>query len=236
MNHTTSVSDKSATPLYARIAATAGRPAVLIGALLMSAPAEISLAQTAGFHGGTEYLAPLVLSLYAACAAVIAATRPKGVRGRLSAICGAAIALGFGMGAQIVSHLLAAGYVSSGPWLIAAISSVPAISAAHLLHLAVTPREKAVEEEKGPRSVRTPGEPENDTEETEAPTPAAPSVSDKSVTRKKGAAPKATLVAIRDAAQNLDATGRKVNAEALADWFNVSKRTGHRYMSQLMAA
>lgn len=132
------------TPWYVKAASLGGRPAVLAAAILMSAPAEIRLFETAGFSGGTQFLAPFVLSVYAICAAVVATTRPKGVRGRVSAIVGAITALGFALSAQVGAHLISAGYMGSGPWLIAAISAVPSISAAHLLHLAVTPKSGAV--------------------------------------------------------------------------------------------
>lgn len=221
-----------ATPFYAKAAAIAGRPLVLLAALLMSAPAEISLARTAGFSGGTEYLAPFVLSLYAVCAAVVAATRGKGVRGRLSAVLGAGMALGFALSAQVVAHLIAAGYVTSGPWLVAAISAVPALAAAHMLHLAALPKgtvgvthdETRHENEEEPVNGS-----ESTKEETEAAAPAAP--------RKKRPQGRSrpSLQAIRDAAQNLDAVGEKVTAKALAAVFKVSERTGARYLSQLTA-
>ncbi|GAA1434844.1 hypothetical protein GCM10009601_60000 [Streptomyces thermospinosisporus] len=198
----------------------------------MSAPAEISLSRAAGFTGGTEYLAPFVLSLYAACAATVAATRPKGVRGRLSAILGAGLALGFALSAQVTAHLLSAGHISSGPWLITAVSSVPSIAAAHLLHLAVVPKGEPV----------SPGKAEKEPEKAvEAPL----SASDKPkkekakeclVSRSKAPSRRPSLQAIRDAAMNLDATGQKVTAKALAEWFKVSERTGARYLSVLKAA
>lgn len=216
--------NNNTTPLYARLTAALSRPLVLLAALVISVPAEVQLARAAGFENGFEYLMPLTLSAYSAASAIIAANRPKGSKGRVSAIVGSGVALGMALSAQVVGHLISSGYMTSGPVLVSLVSSVPALAACHMLHLASMPREKTTEDA-----------PENQDDEKGTPV-AAPSVSDKSVTRKKGAAPKATLVAIRDAAQNLDATGRKVNAEALADWFGVSKRTGHRYMSQLMAA
>lgn len=214
-------------PMYAKAAAIVGRPLVLLAALLMSAPAEISLSRTAGFSGGTEYLAPFVLSLYAACAATVAATRPKGVRGRLSAILGAGLALGFALSAQVTAHLLSAGHITSGPWLITAVSSVPSIAAAHLLHLAVVPKgaqpvsapEKAVE---APRSASE--------------KPKKEKAKECLVNRSEKPSRRPSLQAIRDAAMNLDATGQKVTAKALAQWFGVSERTGARYLSALKAA
>ncbi|MDN5385015.1 hypothetical protein QEP66_23545 [Streptomyces sp. LB8] len=216
------------TPLYAKAAAIVGRPLVLLAALFMSAPAEISLSRTAGFSGGTEYLAPFVLSLYAACAATVAATRPKGVRGRLSAILGAGLALGFALSAQVTAHLLSAGHITSGPWLITAVSSVPSIAAAHLLHLAVVPR---AEKESTEVPVKATDEPEKAEEESKAPTPQTSPES-----RSKGRSRRPSLQVIRDAADTLDKTGQKVTAKALAQWFGVSERTGARYLSALKAA
>lgn len=222
------------TPWYMRLASTAGRPAVLIGSLAMGAPAEVALAQEAGFNGFTAYLAPAVLSLYAICAATVATGRKKGDRGWLSSILGAGLALLYTMGAQVTAHLLDAGHISSGPWLITAVSAVPALSCVSLLHLAVTPRNTTVpvnpvksgqgDSEKG-RNGSDAAE-----EEPKAIAPAAP--------RKKGAQGRSrpSLQAIRDVADTLDKTGQKVTAKALATAFKVSERTGARYLSRLTAA
>lgn len=219
----------SKAPWYARLASSAGRPLVLLGALLMSSPSEVSLAETAGYGEGFQYLAPLVLSLYAVCAATVATSRRKGDRGWLSSILGAGMALGFAMGAQIVSHLLAAGYVTSGPWLIAAVSAVPAVSAAHLLHLAVTPKTPAVgvtDKETGTEATE---EPENAREEPKAPAPML-----RPDKPSKGRS-KPSLAAIREAAQNLDVTGQLVTGPAIAKALGVSDRTGARYIKMLTA-
>ncbi|WP_181860737.1 hypothetical protein [Streptomyces diacarni] len=40
------------------------------------------------------------------------------------------------MAAQVVAHLIAAGFMASGPLLVAATSAVPPVVVAHLLHLA----------------------------------------------------------------------------------------------------
>ncbi|WP_445279501.1 hypothetical protein [Streptomyces sp. DSM 118148] len=216
------------TPLYAKFAAIAGRPLVLLASLVMSAPAEIELAQAAGFRDGFEYLSPLVLSLYAVCAAVIAATRDKTGKGRVSAIVGSAVALTFAMSSQVVAHLISSGYMVSGPWLVAAVSSVPALSAAHMLHLATLPKSPvSVTNEDSGQEDET--EPVNGSEDTEAPSPL--------LRPDKGSKgrPKPSLALIRDAAMNLDATGQKVTASALAKVFGVSERTGARYLSQLTA-
>ncbi|WP_460085329.1 helix-turn-helix domain-containing protein [Streptomyces variabilis] len=208
------------TPFYAKVAAVAGRLLVLLAALLMSAPAEISLARTAGFSGGTEYLAPFVLSLYAVCAAVIAATRKKGVRGRLSSIVGAATALGFALSAQVVAHLIAAGYVTSGPWLVAAVSSVPSIAAAHLLHLAVVPKNPTVGVTHDEMGCGNQEEPK------------AAETKERPKKRSQGRS-KPSLEVLTGAAQMLREANQPVNAQSLADVFSVSTRTAHRYLSTL---
>ncbi|MFE9309748.1 hypothetical protein ACFYM5_18925 [Streptomyces sp. NPDC006706] len=226
MNNTT-------TPLYARLTAAISRPLVLISALVISMPAEIGLARSSGFNNGFEFLMPLTLSLYSAASAMIAAGRPRGSKGRVSAIAGSGVALGFALSAQVVGHLISSGYMTSGPVLVSLVSSVPAIAAAHILHLAAIPKgpeNKTVgvtNEDQGQEAIEEPftGS-EKASEDTEAVSPAAP--------RKKGARP--SLQAVREAADNLDCTGQKVTAKSLAAVFKVSERSGARYLSMLKAA
>ncbi|MFB7907666.1 MerR family transcriptional regulator [Kitasatospora sp. NPDC056076] len=112
----------------------------------MSAPAEYHLARGAGFGDPYAYGMPLVLSSYAGIAAVVAANRPKGARGRVSAIIGAGSALVLAMGAQIIGHLVTTGYMSGhSAWLVSGVSAVPPLVVGHLLHLAAT-REDAAED------------------------------------------------------------------------------------------
>ncbi|MFJ8859748.1 hypothetical protein ACIRD8_15075 [Streptomyces sp. NPDC102451] len=239
------------TPLYAKAAAVAGRPIVLIASLIMAAPAEVSLARTAGFHGGYELLAPFLLSLYAICASAIATARQKGDRGRLSAILGAVAATGFVLSAQVVAHLLAGGYMVSGPWLVAAVSSAPAICAAHLLHLGAMPRPKHLsenptvgvtnqdsghdttdssenEDDKGVDTAHPPTH-ETGTSESEV------SLESQENPAKTIGRPKPSLQKIREVADTLDKTGQKVTAATLAASFGVSDRTGARYKGMLVA-
>src|SRR5690606_18261871 len=108
-------------PWYARAVSAVGRPAVLLAALAMSAPGEYHLAVLAGWTGWTAWLMPLCLSVYAAAAAVMAATRPAGSPGRRSAVIGAGAALILALAAQVTAHLIAAGYMSPGPFLVAAV-------------------------------------------------------------------------------------------------------------------
>jgi hypothetical protein len=192
----------------------------------MGAPAEVELAQEAGFDGFTAYLAPAVLSLYAICAATVATGRRKGDRGWLPSILGAGLALFYTMGAQVTAHLLAAGHISSGQWLITAVSAVPALSCVSLLHLAAVPRDKAVGVTK-PDSGRE--SPESDENETENPT------SDECLASLPKGRSKPSLQALRAAALNIDAVGERVTSSTLAKVFGVSDRTGARYLSQLTA-
>lgn len=127
-------------PWYARTAATAGRPFVLATTLLMCVPAERKIAKTAGWHDPYATGMPLALSAYAGIAAVVAANRPKGTRGRFSAVAGAAIAIALALAAQVIAHLISTGHMAANQaWLVGVVSAVPPAVAAHLLHLAATP-------------------------------------------------------------------------------------------------
>ncbi|GAA2112515.1 hypothetical protein GCM10009759_55300 [Kitasatospora saccharophila] len=127
-------------PWYARTATTAGRPVVLALALAMCAPGEYQLARLAGWSDPWAYGMPAALSAYAGIAAVVAASRPKGARGRVSAILGAGLAIALALAAQIGAHLIEQGHMQGNQaWLIALISAVPPAVVGHLLHLAATP-------------------------------------------------------------------------------------------------
>lgn len=127
-------------PLWVRGLTAGGRPIVLSVALLMCAPGEYHLAETAGWDDPFTYGMPVVLSAYAGIAAAVASTRRRGDRGRWSAIIGACLALGLAMAAQVVSHLITTGHViADQPVLIAVTSLVPPAVVGHLLHLAASP-------------------------------------------------------------------------------------------------
>lgn len=132
-------------PWYARLATSAGRPAVLAATLIMSMPGEYHVAKFAGWSDPWAYGMPFSLSAYAGIAAVVAATRPKGARGRVSATIGAAFAIVLALAAQVVAHLVQTGHMDHNQaWLIAVTSMVPPAVLAHLLHLAATPVPKPV--------------------------------------------------------------------------------------------
>lgn len=137
-------SPPAAGPWYARLATSAGRPAVLAATLLMSMPGEYHVAKFAGWTDPWAYGMPFSLSAYAGIAAVVAATRPKGARGRWSATLGAGLAIVLALAAQVVAHLVNTGHMDHNQaWLIAITSMVPPAVLAHLLHLAATPVPKA---------------------------------------------------------------------------------------------
>ncbi|MGZ2360743.1 hypothetical protein LRE75_29360 [Streptomyces sp. 372A] len=127
-------------PWYARSVFTAGRPLVLVAALVMSVPGEIRMAQLAGWHGGITWLMPVCVSAYAACAAVISDVRRRAkAPGRVTATIGAGTALGLALAAQVVAHLIDRGYMATSAILVAAVSSVPPLVVAHMLHMAAMP-------------------------------------------------------------------------------------------------
>lgn len=133
-------SGRPVAPLWVRGLTAGGRPIVLGVALLMCAPGEYHLAETAGWADPFTYGMPVVLSAYAGIAAAVASTRRPGDRGRWSAIIGACLALGLAMAAQVVSHLITTGHViADQPLLIAVTSLVPPAVVGHLLHLAASP-------------------------------------------------------------------------------------------------
>jgi MFS family permease len=165
-------------PWYARLATSYGRPAVLIAAIALSAPGEYELARMAGWSPWVAWLMPFTISVYAAAAAALAASRPKGTRA--SAIIGSGFALLLALAAQVVAHLLASGYMRVDWWLIAIVSAIPPAVVAHVLHLAATPvratvpapveQAPAVAEQAEPTTEPLPEQAET---ETETPEPGA---------------------------------------------------------------
>ncbi|WP_328310226.1 hypothetical protein OG432_10935 [Streptomyces sp. NBC_00442] len=127
-------------PWYARVVFTAGRPLVLVAALVMSVPGEIRMAELAGWHGWTTWLMPVCVSAYAACAAVISDIRRRAkAPGHVTATIGAGAALGLALSAQVVAHLIDRGYMATSAILVAAVSAVPPLVVAHMLHMAAMP-------------------------------------------------------------------------------------------------
>lgn len=136
------------TPAHIRAARKYGQPAVLYAALALSAPGEFSLATMAGWSSKVAWLMPAVLSLYAAIGASVskaqkdAAKRCAGTPGEAeakrranSATRGALMALLLATAAQVTDHLLTADVVGVRVWVLVAVSSVPPLVAAHVLHI-----------------------------------------------------------------------------------------------------
>ncbi|MFD3659071.1 hypothetical protein ACFWVF_00480 [Streptomyces sp. NPDC058659] len=128
-------------PWYARPAAFT----VLGAALVMSAPGEYSLATLAGWSPWVAWLMPVCLSVYAAVATLFVDAAPKGVKGRGTAILGAAGALALALSAQVTAHWIAAGYLGSSMALVGAVSAVPPVVVAHVMHMVTraTPEARA---------------------------------------------------------------------------------------------
>ncbi|PPT14819.1 hypothetical protein [Streptomyces cinnamoneus] len=136
-------------PWYARVVFTAGRPFVLVAALVMSVPGEIRMAQIAGWHGWVTWLMPVSVSVYAGCAAVISEVRRRAKGpGRTTATIGAGAALGLALAAQVMAHLIDQGYMTTSAVLVAGVSSVPPLVVAHMLHMAATPPATMTAEER----------------------------------------------------------------------------------------
>ncbi|MEU0359937.1 hypothetical protein [Streptomyces cyaneofuscatus] len=156
-------------PWYARLATTYGRPAVLIAAVALSAPGEYQLARMAGWTPWVAWLMPFTISVYAAAAAALAASRPKGARA--SAIIGSGFALLLALAAQVVAHLLTSGHMRVTWQLIAVVSAIPPAVVAHVLHLAAMPT--TAQPERGEQTTeQAPDEAEPDPADTEqAPEP-----------------------------------------------------------------
>lgn len=225
-------SSRPAAPLWVRGLTAGGRPVVLSVALLMCAPGEYHLAETAGWNDPFTYGMPVVLSAYAGIAAAVASTRRKGDRGRWSAIIGACLALGLAMAAQVVSHLITTGHViADQPILIAVTSLVPPAVVGHLLHLAASP----------PDAHQDAQDPEDATASTTVPSVPVSTAVD---TAEPVGAPTVTLE--RDAHQDADGTpelppGTDQDAEdaedgppptpplmtsaQVAEWFNIDPST-----------
>ncbi|MEU7186469.1 hypothetical protein [Streptomyces sp. NPDC045369] len=132
----------SVLPWYARPAAFT----VLGAALIMSAPGEYALAVLAGWSPWVAWLMPVCVSVYAAVAAMFVDSRPKGAPGRGTAVVGAAGALALALAAQVTAHLISAGFAVSSAWLVAAVSAVPPVVVAHIMHMVARAHMVAVEE------------------------------------------------------------------------------------------
>ena len=140
-------------PWYAKLVLKVGTPASVITALIMAIPGETSMARQAGWSDNYSAAMPICISIYAACAAVIANTKRKqrspGWRG---AFVGALLALGLALSAQAIAHLIAQHYMFWSAGLTVGVSCIPPLVVAHMLHMASTPADSnpvPVREEEG---------------------------------------------------------------------------------------
>lgn len=146
----TSVRDMSAgtpdIPWWVPIFTDWGRPLAAVVVLVLCAPGEQHLAYLAGWNGGRAWLSwgwAGLLSLYAGISAVVATVRPRGTKGKATAVLGAILSLLLAMAAQPVSHMFTTGWLSAEPrpplWLVVIVSGIPPFILGHLLHLAASP-------------------------------------------------------------------------------------------------
>lgn len=138
-----------AVPWYIGAVLYVAIPAAVLAALYMSIPGEIALAKTAGWSDRYAPAMPVCLSVYALAAGAISWYRRKmELPGQRTALLGGALALGLAMSAQSISHLIQQSYMTSSAGLLVAVSCVPPLTIAHLVHMAETPSQvKSASEE-----------------------------------------------------------------------------------------
>ena len=211
-------------PWYARLAFRLGRPVVLLGVLLMSVPGEIHMAELAGWSPRYAHLMPVCVSVYAACAAVIAdvAKRCK-LPNRQSALVGAGMSLVLAMSAQTVAHLIAQNYMGMSALLVAIVSCIPPLAGAHMLHLAAAPLDLS-------STVETV---EDEEAEEDGQLTSSGGVAKSRRAGRRGGRVGPSPEAIRAAAEQLAAAGQPVNAMTLGGALGRSARQGRRYVQAL---
>ncbi|MBT2528206.1 hypothetical protein J7E91_23015 [Streptomyces sp. ISL-99] len=242
-------------PWYARPAACT----VLVAALVMSAPGEFALAVLAGWSAWVAWLMPVCVSVYAAVAALFVDASPKGARGRGTAILGAAGALALALAAQVTAHWIAAGYLESSMALVGAVSAVPPVVVAHVMHMVTraTPeaREAVAAVVQHVAGVAAQEEPVADAEELvnaeashgvlppaklsvvkDAPeADTLPGLEEPDVTPAKSRKSGRSLEDIRAAVAALEADGQEVNGTTYGRLVGVSGRTARRDLAILAA-
>lgn len=130
----------SATPWYIKGILYVALPAACIAALYLSIPGEVALARTAGWSEHYAPAMPVCLSVYALSAGAIATYRRKmELPGQVTALVGSLMALLLAMSAQSISHLIEQRYMGTSAALVVAVSCVPPLTIAHLVHMAETP-------------------------------------------------------------------------------------------------
>ncbi|MEN8653565.1 hypothetical protein ABCR94_23900 [Streptomyces sp. 21So2-11] len=132
--------NSSALPWYVKLVLRVAIPAACLAALYLSIPGEIAMARTAGWSENYAYAMPVCVSVYALAAAAIAAYRRRAqLPGQVTALIGAGMALVLAMCAQSISHLMAQDYMGTSALLVVAVSAVPPLVIAHMMHMAETP-------------------------------------------------------------------------------------------------
>jgi hypothetical protein len=248
----------SALPWYVKLVLRVAVPAACLAALYLSIPGEIAMARTAGWSEHYAPAMPICVSVYALAAAAIAAYRRKAsLPGQVTALIGAVVALALAICAQSISHLIQQSYMGSSAVLVVAVSSVPPLVIAHMMHMAETPSQvKTADDEKaelrgmidylseelttslGSQSLtlvsRAAGivrEIENLSKTTEGLAEEAEKVSqevEESLTAPK---PKALAARIVRARESLKAEGSKVTVDAVCKSLGISQATYYRYKS-----
>ncbi|MFD8886397.1 hypothetical protein ACFV0H_28335 [Streptomyces erythrochromogenes] len=140
----------SALPWYLKGILYVALPAACVAALYLSIPGEVALARTAGWSENYAPAMPVCLSVYALSAGAIATYRRKmHLPGQITALVGSLAALILAMSAQSISHLIEQSYMETSALLVVAVSCVPPLTIAHLVHMAETPSQvKTAAEEK----------------------------------------------------------------------------------------
>ncbi|MEU8948818.1 hypothetical protein [Streptomyces sp. NPDC048489] len=219
-------------PGYAKGMRRVGPPLVLAVALLMSIPGEIHLAEVAGwgrfsFFGfglNMATLMPVCVSVYAACSAVIADVAKRlNLPNRKSAITGAVAALILALCAQDISHLIQLNYMHTGWLLVGAVSAIPPIVAAHMLHMSAAPADTSSVHE-----VPEPEELEYDDEDDE--------MTEAGNGRRRGGRKGLSLDEVEEAIRSLKDAGDDVTPENLAVILKRAPRTARRYLDKVKAA
>ncbi|MFI0553465.1 hypothetical protein [Streptomyces scabiei] len=139
----------SSVPWYIKAVLRIALPAACLAALYLSIPGEVALAKTAGWSAHYAPAMPVCLSVYALAAGAISQYRRKmQLPGERTALIGGVMALLLAMGAQSISHLIEQGYMGTSWRLVVAVSCVPPLVIAHLIHMAETPSQaRSVSEE-----------------------------------------------------------------------------------------
>ncbi|MFJ2187864.1 hypothetical protein ACIOJE_07830 [Kitasatospora sp. NPDC087861] len=212
-------------PWFAKTAFKFGRPIAFIAALIMSVPGEIHLAEVAGWSPGYARLMPVCVSVYAACAAVISDVAKRlDLPGRKSALVGAVAALVLAICAQDISHLIALDYMGAGAVLVAAVSAIPPLVVAHMMHMAAAPKSTAtaVEVDAIPAESDEGGQLAFDLEAGHA-----------SSGRKRRGRQGIPDEVVAAAVEALEDEGRKVSGPNLAEKLGLSPRQARRYIPRI---